>query len=202
MAVTVDLSQAAAQLESSKDYAKAFMARHGIPTAAYQVFTPWTIQRNLEYPLFVKPVSEDASIGITRASRVENVEQLKVQVEHEIKEFGRALVEEFIEGREFTCLIAENPDDPEHPRWAFVWEADDGTLYRGGTYDGAILAQAVTLLRQEGIVALGFRNGDPSVDMFPANPDAGAECLEFDRPVDGRSIDGRRHGGHRIGPAC
>jgi D-alanine-D-alanine ligase len=33
----------------------------------------------------------------------------------EIKEFGRALVEEFIEGREFTCLIAENPNDPKKP---------------------------------------------------------------------------------------
>jgi phosphoribosylamine--glycine ligase len=32
-------SQAAAQLESSKDFAKQFMQRHGIPTAAYQTFT-------------------------------------------------------------------------------------------------------------------------------------------------------------------
>ena len=32
-------TQAAAQLESSKDFAKAFMARHSIPTAAYQTFT-------------------------------------------------------------------------------------------------------------------------------------------------------------------
>ena len=32
-------AQAAAQLESSKDFAKAFMARHSIPTAAYQTFT-------------------------------------------------------------------------------------------------------------------------------------------------------------------
>ena len=32
-------TRAAAQLESSKDFAKAFMARHGIPTAAYQTFT-------------------------------------------------------------------------------------------------------------------------------------------------------------------
>src|SRR5690606_10385131 len=32
-------TRAAAQLESSKDYAKAFMLRHHIPTAAYQTFT-------------------------------------------------------------------------------------------------------------------------------------------------------------------
>jgi D-alanine-D-alanine ligase len=71
--------------------------------------------RRLKFPMLVKPPHGYASVGITRDSRVENAEQLKVQLESEIKEFGRALVEEFIEGREFTCLIAENPEDPEHP---------------------------------------------------------------------------------------
>ena len=74
-------------------------------------------------------------------------------------------------------------DDPEHPRWAFVWEADDGTLYRGGVYNREILSDVIGLLRQEGIVALGFRDGDSTVDLFPLDPDAGAECLEFDRPL-------------------
>jgi phosphoribosylamine--glycine ligase len=32
-------TRAAAQLESSKDFAKAFMTRHGIPTAEYRTFT-------------------------------------------------------------------------------------------------------------------------------------------------------------------
>jgi RimJ/RimL family protein N-acetyltransferase len=73
-------------------------------------------------------------------------------------------------------------DDPAQPRWGFVWEADDGTLYRGGEYSDAILHEAVNLLRQDGIVALGFRDGDTDVDRFPPTPDAGAECLEFDRP--------------------
>jgi D-alanine-D-alanine ligase len=44
-----------------------------------------------------------------------NVEQLKVQAGREIEQFGRALLEEFVEGREFTCLITENPDDANHP---------------------------------------------------------------------------------------
>jgi D-alanine-D-alanine ligase len=71
--------------------------------------------KRLRFPILVKPPHGYASIGIRRESRCENLEQLKVQTEREIEEFGRALLEEFIEGREFTCLIAENPDDPNEP---------------------------------------------------------------------------------------
>jgi GNAT superfamily N-acetyltransferase len=74
-------------------------------------------------------------------------------------------------------------DDPARPLWGLVWEADDGTLYRGGKYGRDVLSEAVTLLRQDGIVAMGFRDGDSDVDRFPPDPEAGAECLEFDRPV-------------------
>jgi GNAT superfamily N-acetyltransferase len=74
-------------------------------------------------------------------------------------------------------------DDLAHPLWGLIWEADDGTLYRGGKYDKSVMSKAVTLLRQEGVVALGFREGDPTIGLFPPNPDAGAECLEFDRPI-------------------
>jgi len=74
-------------------------------------------------------------------------------------------------------------DDCTEPHWCFVWEADDGTLYRGGNYDCNVLSEAVMLLRRDGLVALGFRDGDPHVDHFPPDPDAGAECLEFDRPL-------------------
>jgi len=71
--------------------------------------------RRLKFPMLTKPPHGYASIGITRASRVTNAEELRAQVEVSLKEFGRVLVEEFIEGREFTCLIAENPDDPRNP---------------------------------------------------------------------------------------
>jgi len=73
------------------------------------------VAKRLRYPILVKPPHGYASVGITRKSRCENLEQLKEQVEAEIKEFGRALLEEFVEGREFTCLIAENPDDAKKP---------------------------------------------------------------------------------------
>ena len=73
------------------------------------------VARRLRFPVLVKPPHGYASVGITRDSRCENVEQLKVQTAREIEMFGRALLEEFIEGREFTCLIAENPDDQNSP---------------------------------------------------------------------------------------
>jgi D-alanine-D-alanine ligase len=73
------------------------------------------VSKRLRFPILVKPPHGYASVGIRRESRCANLDQLKVQVEREIEEFGRALLEEFIEGREFTCLITENPDDPNDP---------------------------------------------------------------------------------------
>jgi RimJ/RimL family protein N-acetyltransferase len=74
-------------------------------------------------------------------------------------------------------------DDPDQPNYGLVWERDDGTLYRGGEVSAQNLALAVTLLRQEDTVALGYRDGDADVQLFPPNPDASATCLEFERPI-------------------
>jgi D-alanine-D-alanine ligase-like ATP-grasp enzyme len=71
--------------------------------------------KRLKFPMLVKPPHGYASIGIRRNSRVETIEQLREQLALEINEYGRALIEEFIEGREFTCLIAENPVDLRKP---------------------------------------------------------------------------------------
>lgn len=73
------------------------------------------VVKRLKFPMLVKPPHGYASVGIRRNSRVETIEQLREQLKIEIDEFGRALIEEFIEGREFTCLISENPDDPRKP---------------------------------------------------------------------------------------
>ena len=97
----------------SKPRAKEVLMAHGLPTAAYQVFTPWTIQRHLEFPLFVKPSSEDASIGITLSSVVHDERALRRQVRYIWDKYHQpALIEEFIEGREFNVTILGN----ENPR--------------------------------------------------------------------------------------
>lgn len=63
--------------------------------------------QRLRFPLFVKPSSGYASVGIEKTSRVETPEALLEQVERTASRFGGALIEEFIEGREFTVLAAE-----------------------------------------------------------------------------------------------
>ncbi len=79
-------------------------------------------------------------------------------------------------------------DDPDHPSIGYVWERDDGTLYQGGVKDRLALHQMVEQLRQDSIVALDFRDGDPDVEIFPPCPNAGAECIELDRPAGGSDL--------------
>jgi len=60
----------------------------------------------LKYPLLVKPVFEDASVGIENESIVSNGKQLRKRIEHVLKQFNQpALVEEFIEGRELNVAV-------------------------------------------------------------------------------------------------
>ena len=72
-------TQRAAQLESSKDYAKAFMQRHRIPTAAYQTFTdPAQAHAYIEAqgaPIVVKADGLAAGKGVVVATTVEQAHQ-------------------------------------------------------------------------------------------------------------------------------
>ena len=105
--------------DPSRQEMKAYAKKVNVPTPSWvmvdRVEDIERVSKRLHFPILVKPPHGYASVGIRRESRCEDLEQLKVQVAREIDEFGRALLEEFIEGREFTCLIAENPDDPNNP---------------------------------------------------------------------------------------
>jgi D-alanine-D-alanine ligase len=94
-------------------------ARAGVPTPASTFVKSMAdierAARTLRFPMLVKPPHGYASFGIRKESRVTNLEDLKIQAQITMKDDGRALIEEFIEGREFTCLLAENPDDADNP---------------------------------------------------------------------------------------
>ena len=59
-----------------------------------------------KFPLFVKPEHGYDSVGIDEKSVVYNVNELKTRAEHVLEEFGGVLVEQYIDGREFSVLVA------------------------------------------------------------------------------------------------
>jgi len=73
------------------------------------------LTEELRYPLMVKHPNSYGSTGMTRKSRVENLQELKQQVRRICNRFGSARVEEFIDGREFTAFVVDNPDDLSDP---------------------------------------------------------------------------------------
>lgn len=76
--------------------------------------------RTLSFPMIVKHPSSYGSVGMTRASRCTTAAELRTQVERTALAYGDALVEEFIEGREFTALVAEPALEGQVPR---TWPA-------------------------------------------------------------------------------
>lgn len=64
----------------------------------------------LKFPMIVKHFNSYNSIGMTKNSVVYNNEELKIQISKTTSLFGSAMVEEYIEGAEFTALVVENPE--------------------------------------------------------------------------------------------
>lgn len=71
--------------------------------------------KQMRYPLIVKHPNSYGSVGLIKESCVTRFDDLQLQARRMLDLFGGALVEEFIEGREYSVLISENPDDPENP---------------------------------------------------------------------------------------
>lgn len=65
---------------------------------------------NLQFPLFVKPSKAGDSLGIDEYSLVTDIVELQKKAAAIFPEYSELLVEEYIDGREFTVLIAANAD--------------------------------------------------------------------------------------------
>jgi len=95
-----------------KSKTKEILIAHKIPTLPYQLLSNRNdrLNKSLKYPLMVKPVSEGSSAGITNKSVVHNEISLYKQVEYIEKTFSEpALVEPYLEGREFSVAMLGNP---------------------------------------------------------------------------------------------
>jgi len=86
----------------------------GIATPAYTIIEKLEdidqAIAHLKFPLFVKPAKAGDSLGIDQFSLVENQAALLQKVKDTLPEYPQLLVEEYISGREFTVLVAANPD--------------------------------------------------------------------------------------------
>ena len=92
----------------NKILAKRLLSTSGIRIPPFYIVTASSSRyiHNLNYPLFVKPAFEDASVGIENESIVSNSKQLRNRIEHVLKDFQQpALIEEFIEGRELNVSV-------------------------------------------------------------------------------------------------
>jgi D-alanine-D-alanine ligase len=99
-------------LTLDKVMAKKVFIAEGIPTPKFFEIKDATELINtdhIKFPLIVKPRFEGSSKGLSEASRVENIGQLRRQVEYIIATYKQpVLIEEFIRGEEFTVAIIGN----------------------------------------------------------------------------------------------
>ncbi len=137
-------SAMASQLEGSKAFAKAFMNRHGIPTAAYQEFTSATLEegkayiRNQPLPIVLKADGLAAGKGVLICM---NHEDALIEFEQMISfaKFGEAskkvVIESFLQGIEVSVFVLTDGKDfvvlPEAKDYKRVGVGDSG-LNTGG----------------------------------------------------------------------
>ncbi|MGW8368484.1 MAG: D-alanine--D-alanine ligase family protein [Gammaproteobacteria bacterium] len=120
-------------LSRDKVLTKQVLASHRIATPAFHLFPfgrRFREPKRLKFPLFVKSATEDASLGISQASLVEDMQSLRDRVEfiHEHVQ-SDALVEEFIDGRELYIGVLGNARLATFP----VWEMNFGNLTKAQT---------------------------------------------------------------------
>lgn len=133
-----------AQLEGSKAFAKAFMQRHGIPTAAYKEFNASNMEEGIEYlrhcplPIVLKADGLAAGKGVLICQTHEEATEEFVEMISKEK-FGEAgkkvVIEEFLDGIELSVFVLTDGKDyvllPEAKDYKRIGEGDTG-LNTGG----------------------------------------------------------------------
>jgi len=109
---------------------KEMLLKNHLPTPDFQLFKSTKEKRNpsLRFPLMVKPLHEDASIGISSSSVVHDDSQLMTKVNYILESYKQpALVEEFIDGREINAALLGNGNDtPVLPLSEIIFDFPDG----------------------------------------------------------------------------
>ena len=141
-------------LAGDKTLTKKVLGFHGIRSpkfaTVYRGSVDWA--GDIDFPVIVKPPQEDASLGITSKSVVRDIRELLGKIDEMQTEFQQpALVEEFVDGREFYVGVLGNvnvkalpiieldfsnfpADKPRIASWEAKW-GDDGDE-KGAEFEG------------------------------------------------------------------
>ncbi len=174
----------AAQLEGSKDFAKQFMKRHGIPTAKYETFTKDTLDKGYAFLETMQPPYVLKADGLAAGKGVLILNDLQ-EAKNELKnmladaKFGDAsssvVVEQFLKGVELSCFVITDGDSykilPEAKDYKRIGEGDKG-LNTGGMgavspvpfanptfldkIENQVIIPTIKGLKTDGIVYKGF----------------------------------------------
>ncbi len=134
----------AATLEGSKEFAKQFMQRHAIPTAAYKSFTASEIEQAYQFLSELKPPYVLKADGLAAGKGVlilEDIDEAKEALKSMLvySKFGEAsqkvVIEEFLDGIELSCFVITDGDNykilPTAKDYKRIGEGDTG-LNTGG----------------------------------------------------------------------
>jgi D-alanine-D-alanine ligase len=114
-------------LARDKALSKKILLHHRIPTPRFQVF-PFGRKSKLprrgpRFPMIVKSVDEEASMGISQASVVQDEAKLLERVDFIHSKVGSAAIaEEYVEGRELTISVMGNDRLTSFPPWELVFK--------------------------------------------------------------------------------
>lgn len=156
-------SKNGAQLEGSKEFAKEFLVKHNIPTAAYGSFTAATLEKGQQFLETLSPPYVLKADGLAAGKGVliiQDLEEAKTELKNMLvdEKFGQAsskvVIEEFLDGIELSCFVLTDGKNykilPTAKDYKRIGEGDTGLNTGGmGAVSPVPFADAVLLEKIE-----------------------------------------------------
>ena len=156
-------SKVGAQLEGSKEFAKEFLVKNNIPTAAYASFTKETVEKGCEFLETLQPPFVLKADGLAAGKGVliiQDLEEAKTELRNMLvhQKFGSAsskvVIEEFLDGIELSCFVLTDGKNykilPTAKDYKRIGEGDTGLNTGGmGAVSPVPFADAVLLEKIE-----------------------------------------------------